>query len=209
MSTLAELKALIADDLDRDDMDSQIAKAVSSAISHYEGTRFWFNEKRDIEFTLSSSQEFYGVNDSPYIPNLIEIDAFSVIQSGTPNPIYRRDYDWIERTAMNGVAGLPSDYAYYGQEIRFYPIPDGTGSMTARIAAHVRLDSLSDSQENAWTTEAENLIRYRACWELSQNVIKDYEAADRYKPMEIDALQRLEAETTRRRTTGRVRASQF
>ena len=209
MSTLAELKALIADDLDRDDMGSQIAKAVSSAISHYEGTRFWFNEKRNIEFTLSSSQEFYGVNDSPYIPNLIEIDSFSVIQSGTPNPIYRRDYDWIEQTAMNGVAGLPSDYAYYGQEIRLYPIPDGTGSMTARIAAHVRLDSLSDSQENAWTTEAENLIRYRACWELSQNIIKDYEAADRYKPMEMDALQRLDMETTRRRSTGRVRASQF
>ena len=46
MATFGALKAKVADDLVRTDLDTQIADAVNEAIADYKTERFWFNEYR-------------------------------------------------------------------------------------------------------------------------------------------------------------------
>ena len=78
MSTLADMKARIANEVSRSDLDDMIALAISDAIDTYYDKRFFFNESREIVFDTVPGQEFYDKSDEPNIPDLLAIDYVKI-----------------------------------------------------------------------------------------------------------------------------------
>ena len=75
MTTFATLKARIADDLRRSDLDDQIGNAVLDAVKRWEGERFWFNEKRYRFFTVDGTETYA-------IPSTFQNTDGSAIEAG-------------------------------------------------------------------------------------------------------------------------------
>lgn len=209
MSTYGAIKSRIADELDRTDLSSQISLSVQSAIKFYEYECFWFNESRSITFDTVADQEFYDDGDSEYIPNLLMIHAVTVTVNSQRYKVEPRTYQTLEEWAVNtSTTGEPTDYAYYAQQLRLFPIPDA--AYTVRISARIRFQELSaDGDTNAWMTDAEELIRARAKADVFETALFDTVNSDRMRGYEAQSLMRLRAETGRRLGTGVIVPTYF
>lgn len=210
MSTLAELKAEIADDLDRTDLTDQIEREISKAIRFYQSKRFYFNETRDVTFSTVAAQALYGVDDAPEIPQFFEIDQICA-EDGTQK--YELDEIspkvWEVATGSGGTSAKPISWAYFDQSIGLYPIPDG--AVTIRLIGHIKKAEPEDDTEedNVWMVEAFDLIRAHVCATLALKKLRDstlFQAQTTAVGME---LSRLLSETAGKVGAGFVTPSQF
>lgn len=209
MTTFAVLKARIATELERDDLTDPIANAVLDAVKEYERERFWFNESRDLTFSTVAGQRAYTTAAGAWIPRVITVDDLFLTVSTQNRPLRKEDPAALE--LLNDASspnGEPYAWAWLNDSIILYPTPDD--AYTVRAVAHWRLADLSaDGDSNAWTTYAEPLIRYRATQLIHQTVSRDAEGAALLEPLIAKALADLRAETSRRKTTGRIRPTSF
>lgn len=206
MTTLAIMKARIADELMRDDLTSNIASAISDAIKHYQTKRFYFNEKDTITFSTVAAQNEYTSSDNSLIPYLYKIDWMTVNGDTFLGRITNQD--WRDLTGTTS-SGEPCNYAYYNQKIRLYPTP--TAVQTIRLSAHYKLsEPASDGEaDNAWMVEAEELIRHRAKALLWRDVLYDVEKAAVCAAAEQDAFTRLGGTSNSMTGTGVLVPTQF
>lgn len=211
MSSFGAMQDRIADELDRTDLTSQIQKAIQTAIDRYERKRFYFNEARSITFNTVDGQEFYTSADASDIPNLLMIDNVKLTISGSDKiDLEPRQYSELEYLSNNTTTdeGQPTAYAYYGKQLRLYPIPDA--AYAVRISGVFPLADLSATADtNAWMTDAEALIRSRAKRELLTHVIRDAEGAAAMAQAESEELQSLIQATNARSSTGTLLATEF
>lgn len=213
------MQARIADELARSDLTSQIKLAILSAITNYQRERFYFNESRSLTFSTVDSQEFYTSSDLASIPNLIDIDEIIFTQNSTNRyPLLRATMEQLDWWSINptSTTSLPTNFCYYAQQIRLYPIPNGV--YTVRIESTVRLtpDPLSlDADTNAWMTDGEEMIRQRAKADINCNVIRDPDCLSEARgfaqmsqsylsSLEKSAYLALRGETTQRTSSGRI-----
>lgn len=199
MSTLAALKSRIADELARTDLNSQIAQAVSEAIYDYQSTRFSFNQARESLSTVAD-QEFYTSDDLP--GEVIEIDSIRATINGRTYQLAVWGYQELDRIASTtNTTGQPLAWAWYAEELRLYPVPDGAYTLT--ISYHKRIDAPSDAEENVWTNEkyAGQLIRYSALRRIALDYLKDDAEGAKYAQGESVQLRRLGKES-RQLSTG-------
>lgn len=199
MTTYATMRDRILDEMVNESLTAaQVNNAIQSAIVHYQPRRFYFNENRGETFSTVVSQEFYSTAANANIPNLSFIDKLTITVNGSRYHLEPQPWEWIDKVSvMSTTNGQPTDYCYYSQQIRLYPIPDAV--YTVRISGLVRLAALSaDGDSNAWTTDAEALIRGRAKWDLGTNVVWAPEIAGAGEAVEMAALRALNAETNRR-----------
>jgi hypothetical protein len=205
MGSYLDMVNRISDESLRTGMDSQIKLCIQDAIRHYEGERFWFNQFRDRIFMTVPGQEFYGIADLSDIPDILELDAVTLSVGPTRKTLVRCGY--LEIEAMNadsGSRGEPTHFAYWGQQIRLYPIPSLT--YPVRLAGLFKLAGLvGDGDQNAWTGEAEELIRCRAKSIFYSQYLRDDANAGRAAALEASARERLSATTTRRLAAGEIR----
>ncbi len=171
MTTYGIMQDRIANEVARSNLASEIRDAIQSAIRHYQGERFWFNENTATFLTVAG-QEYYGAPAHADIPNIVEMDAAKVTVNGIDSPLAPRDFAYLD--AVRGSTahrGAPTDYAIYNQQIRLYPVPDAVYTCTA---AYVRLlGTVSQTASaNAWFVEGEELIRSRAKRDLFRHVIR-------------------------------------
>lgn len=206
MSTFAQMRSVIADDLDRSDMTTQINRAINRAIQHYEKEPFWFKETVGT-FSCVASQKIYTTSIIP--TDISQIIRLEVVVSGNDQPLKEVTFDEIEDIDYSHSTGIPDRYAYYDESIYLYPIPNDT--YTIRIAYTKTYTELSlDADTNDWTTEAEDLIECRALWTIYARTIKDDEEASKYKTLEEDALKALRAKTEQYNGTNvSIRATEF
>jgi hypothetical protein len=191
MSTFAQMRAVIADDLDRSDLSTQINRAINRAIKYYEKEPFWFKETVGT-FSTTATTKIYTTSTIP--TDISEIDYMEVVVSGNDYKLTEKTYNEIEEMDISHQGGIPEYYAYYDESIYLYPIPDDT--YTVRISYTKTYTELSgDSDTNDWTTEAEDLIEARALWTIYARTIKDDEEANKYKGIEQDALETLRSKT--------------
>lgn len=201
MTTYATLVNRVLDDLDRQgSLTSQAQSAIQTAIDHYEGTRFYFNQERATAQTVNA-QEFYALPS-----DVLDIDVLSLTAGSNTYKLIRRTYETLEDWYLNSsYTGYPTDYAIYNQQIRLYPIPDAS-TYTLTLSYAKRLSTLSsDSDSNAWTTTAEELIRSRADADMAFRILQNEKRAMGFKILEQEAYQRLVSESNRRLMTGRAR----
>lgn len=207
MASYLDMITRIGDESLRTDMTNQIKLCIQDAIAHYEGERFWFNQFRDRTFVTVAGQEFYGAADQFDIPNILEFDAVTLSVGFTRRPLAKAGYVELEEwNADAATRGQPTHYAYWGQQIRLYPVPDGIYSI--RLSGLFKLPLLAgDADQNAWTKDAEDLIRYRAKSVLYSQYLRDDANAARAAALEARAHERLSATTARRLASGEVRPS--
>ena len=199
MTTYVTMRNRILDEMVNESLTTaQVNAAINSAIAHYQRERFYFNESRAETFSTVASQEFYGSAANTNIPNLSRIDRLVATVNGTRYPLTLQPWELLEEKSSTTTAtGQPDEYCYYAQQIRLYPIPDAV--YTVRISGLIRTAALSaDGDTNAWLTDAEELIRARAKWDLAVNVIYAPEIASAADDLGGAALRVLNAETVRR-----------
>lgn len=200
-------------------LETQIQRAIKSAIAHYQRRRFYFNEKV-ATFSTVAAQQWYSSSDLSDIPNIVEIDRMAITIGSTNYPLNARSQQWIEDMYVGtSDTGDLTDYAYYRQQIRLYPIPTAVRTITlSYVYQPSALSASTDS--NVWTTDAEELIRQRAKAVLKVDVLNDDRAAAEavartasrlpgLSALEGAAFEALVDETTRRVVTGRIRPGGF
>lgn len=212
MSTLAIMKARIADELARSDLTSQIAYAISDAISAYQDERFHFNESRAITVTTVADQEFYTSSDAAALATVNKIDYVGVYVGDIMTRLRAETPADIELMSQNGsTSGTPISYCWYGNALRLYPVP--ATALTVRIGAAVTVAApASDSEaSNPWMTHAERLIRSRAKLELALHVLIDNEMAQTLATAVNEAFDQLKGRSNMLMQTerGRVEAMEF
>ncbi len=87
MTTLALLKAEIADDLDRTDLTASIASEIPRSIAYYQNTRFYFNETRACLVSTADDQRLYSDEDVVGIAYSIVLDENGDIVEDTDGNI--------------------------------------------------------------------------------------------------------------------------
>lgn len=179
MSTYGTMQTRIADETLRDDIPSQIANAIQSAIKLWEGQRFSFNEKR---FRLSTvaGQEYYdwsAMTDSDGVAlqagvTLLEVDSVTATVNGSTYPLIERTQTWMDDYTAPAAeyTGQPMDYAIYANQFRLSPVPDAVYALVLSGLASQPLLS-ADASTNDWMVEGESLIRAQAKALLYRDVL--------------------------------------
>lgn len=206
VGTLGYMTDKIADELARSDLSSQIQDKITEAIAAYQNDRFMFSETRDITFSTSVGQEFYGDVTSPVavagMSTLLAFDYIILYIGSIPWPIARRTDTVIEVLNQNGLMrGQPWNWSYFNEQLRLGPVPDTTYQMRIAAQQNVTPPATLDEVGNPWMTFAERLIRCRAEAELFSHVIRDYDQADKFFALAQEAFDSLKGQTNR--LTGR------
>lgn len=211
MTTRAIMLAEMEDDMLRDD-DAAYTSKINAAIRHYQPRRFWFNESRSVTFNTAANTDLYRFGAGLEITTeFYRIDSvFITIGTDDVRELDRRNYVDLEALADNNTdTGEPSDYAFIDKAIRFWRNPDAI--YATRLTGHVKLAApASDSEaDNAWMTEAYDLIMCRAKAELYAHRYEDPGNAAVMRSAEYDALQRLRGVTDDKVATGHLEPTEF
>lgn len=212
MATYLTMQTRIADELDRADLTSQIKLAILSAVLFYERKRFYFSET-SFTFSTVAGQEYYTTSDNAAIATAVNIERLVGTYAGLRVPLTKRSFDYLNEISIVPTTSRarPMDWAYRAEQIRLYPVPDAVYTITAYDIP--RLTALSaDSDSNAWTTDAEELIRLHAKVDLIDNIIRGPEMAEERAILvarEREVLAALYSETASREATGMVQPTEF
>lgn len=183
MTTKAVMAARIASELRRPNISTQIASAITTAIEAYQHERFDFSVKRSVTVTTVADQEFYDSDDTADLAQLVKIDFVIGYVGDTEYRLNPMDPERIELLSQSGTnTGEPSVYCWYGEQLRFGPVPDAV--YTIRVGGEFnRAAPATDGEaSNPWMTTAERLIRCRAKYELYEHVLLNPEMANRFHP---------------------------
>jgi hypothetical protein len=209
MGTYLDLQNAIATDLTRPDLTDQIKSAILDAVRHYETARFYFNVTRSLTFSTVIGQAAYGSAALTQIPDIIGLDALFLTDSGRPYELdkYEADeFEWLQSTSTGN--GRPCAYTYIDSQILLWPAP--VAVYTMRPHMHYKLTELSaDADTNAWTNDAEQLIRCHAKLLLYSNLIEDADGVARMSAQIQAHKDRLDYKTSARMATGRIRGTCF
>jgi hypothetical protein len=210
MTTLATMKSRIAREIDRDDLTSAIEDEISSAITYYQSSRFWFNEKRStVTFDTVIGQTDYTAADNVHIPYIIRID-YAVVAYGSGDTAVMTYAQPRDMEILLGNAPVsrsrPYRFSYYESFLRLYPEPDQV--YPVRVAGVVRVSQPSTDSEagNPWMVEAEELIRARAKRNIYLNSMlgTDPGLIATMKALEDDALDNLRRHTSAKTQVSRI-----
>ncbi len=203
MATLGTMKTRIANELARADLTSEIAGAITSAIAHYERRRWWFLESEST-FTTTPSTDAYTTATATFLATLIDDDSLTMTVSGAKEPMRKISFAEMQDYRVDtNPAGPPTHYAMYRQRLYVHPVPNATYTATVFFVATLGIPA-ADGDSNAWTTEAEELIRLRAKADLFENVIRDYAEADRMRAREMEVLMSMNSLNNARTASGFV-----
>lgn len=163
-----------------------IEQAIQSAIAKWEREPFYFNEVYSQNlFSTVASQELYTTSGDTgnLLANSPDLIRLHILISGNRYPLKARTWSYLEDTSVNPtVTGQPIDYAYMAEELRLYPIPDGVYPIT--LSGLQRFTTLSaDSDANAWTKDAYDLILCEAKYILAMGPLTDDKLAARMQAL--------------------------
>lgn len=212
-TTYAEIRSAIADDIDdtTGEYAAQIADAVLTAIRYCERSTYYFNQTRDVTFQTVVGQQWYDASDNANIGSLVKAQvAFFVDPAGNVTDMTRVPPVELEILGDNSAAsGEPTLWAYFGQRIRLYPVPDGAYTIRLQLSPYRLVPLVEDGDTNAWLTEAYDMVKARAKYVLYKDTLKDANLAAEALNDFNDNDSALTAETSKRNGTGRIRPTDF
>lgn len=213
MTTLAIMKARIATELRRTNISTQIADAINTSIEAYKSEPLWFTQKYNVDITLNSGQEFYTGTDNAWIERIQRLDFVHLLMGTQAYTLTLVSQEWLDIASTSGSnGGQPYRVGYFAETLRFFPVPNASG-MSARLTGKFEIPAPAGDAEasNPWMTDAEELIRCRAKYELFQHVLYDAVKAAIFDPARVGsptdrALKQLRKRTAAKMHTGRVEA---
>lgn len=176
MGTLAALKSRIATDLARTDLTADIANAITDAIDEYSDTPFYFLMEEGTRSTVAGTPTV-ALPDNFRRLQMLTVTAGSQ-RKDLPPEKHQISYDeYRARVWDTSGRGEPCDYAIWNELVHFDPVPDAVYVMTFSFFGPVVGVPATDDASNAWTTEAEQLIRAKAKSLLYRDRIRNLEQA--------------------------------
>jgi hypothetical protein len=206
MATYVDMRNRIADELanDGDITAAQINNAIKDSIKDYEADGFWFNQKV-ATFSTVAAQELYGAAALADIPNMVRISSMRIPLTEGIGSIEGVANETIEDVQDGSVTGTPRLYSRFENQIRLYPIPEAVQSI--KVSYIYKLAELSaDGDNNAWTSDCEELIRQAAKKRLCANILLSDEMAARYAVFEKQAYDGVRKENRLREPQQYLRA---
>lgn len=201
MSNYSAMQVTIQNELKRDDLSTEIALAIRTAVNVYQHEHFFFNETVELTATVSSGSEYYDLPD--------DFQEFISITLNTNNYTYalqQRPWKYIDDKATNdNWKGRPEDFAILGEQYRLYPIPNET--YTLNLSYTSTLDNIWNSNTSPWFNVAEDMIRYEAKSDVLLNVIRGPEAVQEGQIQQMlakRAYDRLKRQSNKRRSASQM-----
>lgn len=223
---LVGMKARIALEIRRDDLTTEIAAAITTAISQYQKERFRFSDITPLApptFATVADRNVYDAADNANIGSMFYIEAINVLIGTTLEMMQRETPEDILLLNQEGASesGQPESWAYQGNSIIIYPTPNQ--AYTLYLVGHILIAAplADDTAGNKWMTYAngELLIRSRAKFELATHVTRNEKMAVAMSPdppapgspmgATYRAFCALKGEGNRIVARGRVRSMQF
>lgn len=145
ITTYDELKAAVADFLNRDDLTNAVPNFISLAeASIQRKIRHWRQEKRS---TAELDTQYSAIP-----ADFLEAIRFYVTSNGTKPLELISQAELLDRKRKNlNTSGFPSYYAITAGEIEVYPVPDGTYDV--ELYYFSRVPSLSGAAPTNWLLE--------------------------------------------------------
>ena len=198
MSNFGTMIARINDELGLPSVSARIPNAILAAIRFYEAERFWFIEAEATASTVIGQQNYVMPTD------YLEPDSLTVTESNVRHMLKRRPCEWLRQHSLDTTSGArPKDWAYYGDQIWLFPIPDQV--YTLQLSYLKRLTVLSAfADTDNWMVDGEELIRARAKYDLLMHSAKDYAAAAAMAPVVEAALSNLRGKSESKIATGKM-----
>lgn len=201
MTTYAALVDRIQAEIDNDEITDTFAQnAILTAIAHYDDERFTWN--------LGYSQANTAAGTPRYaLPTgFVEASSLVIEINGYDHPLTRKTPKQIDdMMGDTGFTGQPDYYAIHREELMLYPVPDDTYVLKMRF-----LDTLAelsaDGDSNAWTTTAEDMIRYKAKAELYLDILHNPTLAALFDNKAEQSYVKLKSRTTRYHASGKMKS---
>lgn len=214
-ATRGYMRDRIDDELKRSGtIDSRITNCINDAITIYQPHRFRFSESRTaLAFNTVVAQEFYTSADNPAIASLYLFDYLVIAIGTAQSELTRRPPKDLETLSQAGTQqGQPTDYSYYNETLRLYPVPSAVYPIVVGGHMKIAAPATDDEAGNRWMIDGERLIRCRAKYELAVHNLNDPDLAARMNPetgAAADAFSELKRDANKITATGRVRPTQF
>jgi hypothetical protein len=194
ISTFTELKASIANFLNREDLTATIPDFISLAESSINNEiRHWRMETR-AETTLDS--QFTGI-PSDWLSTI----RFHLVSDGTSSLDFM-SLATIQsaRSARNDSTGTPTNYSLNSSQFELMPTPDG--SYSAILMYYAKIPTLSDSVETNWLlTHHPDIYLYGALLH-SAPYLKEDERAQTWAALYTAAVTRVNNASSKSTTSG-------
>lgn len=195
--------------LRRDGVTAEIKDAIMRAIHFFEGDRFHFNEGE------ASATTTTGVANYTLPLDYREADTFKITTDSAGNSYTLRPvtYQYINEIDINQNTGWgqPSIYATYRDQLRLYPIPAGSYTLTLSYQKDLLEVSASSSTAatNAWFTDGANLIQAKTMAYLFRYRFRNFPAALEFDKEALVERSRLKQKANRQMGTGYLRKTSF
>jgi len=192
MATLGELKARISNEMNRDDLLDDLATVladhIDEAIEFFADERFYFNAIVT-QATCAAGSVTMNIPAGVRTINRLTIPGVYVeVREVTLGELEK---------LQDGVSAQPRYYAYYNDQIRFWPVPDKAYVLEFTGLAQINAPA-TDADSNVWTTTAYPLVSNRVKMTLARDVFRDPEGVQLYGSAAAESLQRLRRETAKR-----------
>lgn len=199
MSTYQEVRNRITSEINHSEVTAgAVSLAVMSAINHYGDEPLWAKEAQETAPT-TPNQEYYELPS-----DCAAVLAVQIRRDSRWVDLKVRTMEWMNEANDTGsYVGDPTDYTVFNKQLRLSPIPDST--TTLLLTARVVLPDLSDGASSVFTVEGEELVRYRAKWDIYMNLIENSQRAMEFKAAELEAKRKLDKRSGRYYGEGRIR----
>jgi len=206
MATFKDLRDQISADLAANAgnlLDTEINEAINAAIEDYENKRFVFNEGRDTSISTVVGQSEYDLPST-----VLTVDQVQYLFAGHLYRLQRQTYEWYVEALVNQTAqvGPSNHYTIYERKLFLYPLPDLVTTVTlSGVIRQPNVPLTNDSDSNAWTNEARQLIRARAKMDLFINRLYEPTLAQAQDAIAKDYETKLVADRDALRLIGHAR----
>ncbi|WP_150214929.1 hypothetical protein [Candidatus Tokpelaia sp.] len=210
--TYRDMVDQISDELDdtNDTYLPQIQNAVLAAIRFCAREPFYFNRNREAVLATKPGYSCYDARDNATLAAFGSIHAVYCEADGQIFALKREPAEDLELLAgSNVMMGLPCLYGFFGQKLCLYPVPDKIYTIRLLLNPAALPAIKSAAEASPWFTEAFDLIKARAKYDIYKDILKDAPLAAAAFNDFREQWAALQAETSRRAGAGRLRATQF
>ncbi len=203
MTDLSAMHAEITDDLNRTDLSANIITAIKRAVLFYNDTRtYWFHEER-VYTDVATASAYYSLPS-----DFDSLDLLSISENSDVYVLQPKPDAYIEDHQDDGITAIPEYYSIYDDQVRLFPTPDRSLTLTMHYKKNLADVSASSSSSlnftNAFFTEGYDLIRFRAEFDLYTNKLHNAEMAQACKIQERECEVALNTRHRRRKATGKI-----